>query len=145
MRRLVQWIVALSGAGYTLTGLSQLFAPRWFFENIGNFPPFNRHYVGDLGAFILAMGLGLLVAARNPAQHRSLIGVVALGSVLHLLNHLYDDWLSADWSLGTALTLGFVTMAPITRSRNQRTKNDRIDRPRLRYCSRRYAPCSVRR
>jgi uncharacterized membrane protein len=100
----VPWIVALSGAGYTLTGLSQLFAPRWFFENIGNFPPFNRHYVGDLGAFILAMGLGLLVAARNPAQHRSLIGVVALGSVLHLLNHLYDDWLSADWSLGTALT-----------------------------------------
>ena len=104
MRRLVQWIVALSGAGYTLSGLSQLFAPRWFFENIGNFPPFNRHYVGDLGAFILAMGLGLSYAARNPARHRSLIGVVALGSVLHLLNHLYDDWLSADWSLGTALT-----------------------------------------
>ena len=59
MRRLVQWVVALSGAGYTLTGLSQLFAPRWFFENIGKFPPFNRHYVGDLGAFIqrrLAVG-----------------------------------------------------------------------------------------
>ena len=102
--RLVQWVVAFSGASYTLTGFSQLFAPRWFFENIGNFPPFNRHYLGDIGAFTLAMGAGLLFAARQPAQHRSLIGVVALGSVLHLLNHLYDDWLSADWSLGTGLT-----------------------------------------
>lgn len=107
--------MALAGAGYMLSGLAQLLAPQWFFENIGDFPPYNRHYVGDLGAFVLAMGAGLLVAARQPERHRLLIGVVALGSGLHALNHLYDDWLSADWSpahlLSQTLPLALLALA----------------------------------
>lgn len=86
-----QVIIAVAGLGYLLAGLVQLLAPQWFFDNIGYFPPFNRHYVGDLGAFILPLGIGLLVAARNPPTHRLLVGVAAAGSLLHLLNHLYDD------------------------------------------------------
>ncbi len=99
-----QWVIALAGLSYLLVGLAQLFAPRWFFDNIGNFPPFNRHYLGDLGAFISAIGLGLLMAARDPRKHRLLIGAAAAGSLLHVVNHLYDDWLSAQWSVDHALT-----------------------------------------
>jgi hypothetical protein len=94
-----QIVVAASGAFYTLTGLALLFAPEWFFENIGHFPPFNRHFIGDIGAFLIPLGLGLLLAARAPRRHRLLIGVAALGSVIHLLNHLYDDALGNAWSL----------------------------------------------
>ncbi len=93
-----QVIIAVAGLWYLLAGLVQLLAPQWFFDNIGYFPPFNRHYVGDLGAFILPLGIGLLVAARNPPAHHLLVGVAAAGSFLHLLNHLYDD-------LGTPSTL----------------------------------------
>jgi hypothetical protein len=39
----------------------------------------------------LALGVGLLFAARQPQEHRTLIGVGALGSLLHVANHLYDD------------------------------------------------------
>ena len=113
--RLARGLIALAGAAYMLTGLAQLFAPQWFFDNVGNFPPFNRHYVGDLGAFTLALGVGMLAAARDPVRHRLLIGVAALGSVVHALNHVYDDWLSADLTaahlLSQTLPLALIALA----------------------------------
>ena len=94
----VQWIIAFTGLVYLFVGVALLFAPRWFFENIGNFPPFNRHFLGDLGAFQLPLGVGLLWAARAPERHRSLIVVVIAGSLIHALNHLYDDLLNGFWA-----------------------------------------------
>lgn len=86
--------VVAFGILYVLTGLAMLFAPEWFYQNIGNFPPFNRHYVGDLGSFNLPLGLALLWAARDPLQHRLLIGYAAIASLIHALNHAYDDILA---------------------------------------------------
>lgn len=96
--------IFVSGVFYTLSGLGLMFAPEWFFQNIGNYPPFNRHYAGDTGAFTLALGLALLWAARdrNLMQHRSLIGYTLLASLLHALNHAYDDYLVRQ-ALVTAL------------------------------------------
>jgi hypothetical protein len=91
VRAFVVATLLAAALSHTITGLTMLFAPNWFFENIGNFPPFNRHYLGDLGSFQLALGLALLWAVRNPARHWLLIGAAALGNLLHALNHLYDD------------------------------------------------------
>jgi len=88
--RAAQLIVLASGVLFTLVALALLFAPRWFFDNIGTFPPYNRHYEGDLGAFLLPLGVGLLYAARNPPKYRGVIGVAAVGSALHVLNHIFD-------------------------------------------------------
>jgi hypothetical protein len=96
--RLAQLIVAVSGVFFVLAALALLFAPRWFFENIGFFPPYNRHYEGALGAFLFAIGAGLLYAARSPAKHRLIIAVAALGSALHVLNHIFDG-ITAAYSL----------------------------------------------
>jgi hypothetical protein len=73
-----------------LVGLALLLAPAWFFATIGPYAPFNRHYMGDLGSFLLPLGLGLLWAAFNPARHRALLAVAAGGNILHALNHIYD-------------------------------------------------------
>ena len=86
----IRILVLLAGLFYTLNGLALLVAPTWFFENIGTFAPFNRHYLGDLGSFLLPMGIGLLVAARQPRQHYVLIAVVAAGNIIHASNHIYD-------------------------------------------------------
>ena len=67
-----------------------LVAQRWFYENVGHFPPFNRHYMGDTATFLLPLGVGLIVAARDPVRHRLVIAIGAAASVLHTLNHLYD-------------------------------------------------------
>ncbi len=91
-----QIVVAIGGAVNLFAGALLLLAPAWFFDTIGNFPPFNRHYMGDAGAFLLPLGIGLLVAARDPRRHRGLIGVAALGSLLHVGNHLYDDFVAGQ-------------------------------------------------
>ena len=88
---LAQAFIVLTGLYYAFVGLSMLFTPVWFYENIGTFPPFNRHFIGDLGTFILPLGAGLLLAAQNPGQHRLLLWVVAGANLFHGLNHLYDS------------------------------------------------------
>jgi predicted anti-sigma-YlaC factor YlaD len=71
--------------------LALLFAPRWFYDTIADFPPFNRHFAGDAGAFSLALGVGVWIAAFKPKENRNLIGIAAFGNFAHVLNHLYDD------------------------------------------------------
>ena len=86
----VRVVIGVVGVGYLLTGLALILAPQWFFDNIGPFAPFNRHYEGDLGTFYLPVGIGLLAATRAPAQHRLFLAVVAGASLLHAGNHFYD-------------------------------------------------------
>jgi hypothetical protein len=88
--RFAQIVVGLAGVAYLLIGIALLFAPAWFFSAIGNFQPFNRHYEGDLGSFLLPLGIGLLVAVRDPARYIWVIRVAALGSLIHVGNHIYD-------------------------------------------------------
>lgn len=119
----IRAILLLDGLGYLATGAVLLFAPTWFYDNVGTFPPFNRHYAGDLGSFLLPLGLGLLLAARDPAGSRWLVFAVALGSLLHVLNHAYDAWLAGSWlsdgptllSLGVMAVLTVVAYAGLSR------------------------------
>ena len=105
-RALATLVVALVGANYVLSGAALLVAPEWFFANVGPYPPFNRHYLGDLGAFLLPLGVGLLVAARHPARHATVLAVAVGASALHALNHLYDAVVQgaplAHWLADTA-------------------------------------------
>lgn len=124
--RFAQIIVGASGVFFIGVALLLLFAPRWFFENIGLFPPYNRHYEGDLGAFLLPLGLGLLYAARNPTKYRALLAVAAGGSALHVLNHIFDgvaqSFTLTHWLTDTAplalsallLILAWRTARPVT-------------------------------
>jgi len=87
----IRFVVILNGFANLFSGLALLFAPQWFFDSVADFQPFNRHFLGDVGAFILPLGIGLLIAARDPRKYRTLIGLAALGNILHIINHLYDD------------------------------------------------------
>ncbi|MBC7810707.1 MAG: hypothetical protein H7175_06145 [Burkholderiales bacterium] len=104
----IRGAVAVGGSFYLLTGIALLFAPQWFFDNVGTFPPFNRHYAGDLGSYLLPLGIVLLLAVRHPAQHRSLIGFAAAGTFVHALNHVYEDI-----QLGSAFPVWFAATIPL--------------------------------
>lgn len=117
VRTSIDWnqaVIGLLGLLFLLTGLAQLLAPRWFFDNIGTFAPFNRHYIGDLGAFTAPLGLGLLLSLRRLRENLLLVLVAAVGSTLHIFNHLYDDWLAGSWSvphvLGETLPLALTAI-----------------------------------
>jgi len=78
-------------AAYHLaTGLLALIAPGTFFEEIGNYAPENLHYVGDVGAFQLAAGFGLLMAAKRPSWRVPMLMVGAVWYGAHAINHAFD-------------------------------------------------------
>jgi hypothetical protein len=104
--RLIQGIVAFGGLFNTVVGLMLIFTPVWFFENVGHFPPFNRHYMGDAGTFVLGYGIGLLLAARDPQRHALMIFAAALASMLHTVNHIYDASLGGEPLLHWLIDVG---------------------------------------
>lgn len=112
-------LIGLVGLFDTLAGGALLLAPEWFYQTIGTFPPFNRHYLGDAGAFLLPIGLGLLLAAREPVRFRAIL-VLGLGaSWIHAANHTFDalmhagegaaSWLDVANILGMAIALSVGT------------------------------------
>ncbi|HEU5318413.1 MAG TPA: NAD(P)H-binding protein [Chloroflexota bacterium] len=112
-------MVALIGLSYVLAGALLLWATPWFYEHVGTFPPYNRHYAGDAGAFNLPLGLGLVWAARGLRRHRALIVIGLIASALHTLNHAYDDALDGAalahwaWDVGPlALAAVLLALAP---------------------------------
>ncbi len=90
MHRVVQATLALIGLNHLVVTLLTFVAPMWFFNNVGYFPPFNAHYLADIGAYNLPLGVGLLIAVSDPVRHRVLIGLAASGNLAHAFSHLRD-------------------------------------------------------
>ncbi len=114
--RFAQIVVGVMGMVNSLTGVALIFFPLWFFQHIGTFPPFNQHYEGDLGAYMLAVGIGLLVATPVPENYPWVIRIAALASLLHAANHLSGAFISPSsnaWvqTLGIAMTGLFLLAA----------------------------------
>ncbi|HEY3062338.1 MAG TPA: hypothetical protein VGL99_25480 [Chloroflexota bacterium] len=103
-------LFGLVGVSYLLTGLALLFAPQWFFDHVGTFPPFNRHFLGDIGSFTLPIGLGLLLSLRWPSLGPGVLLIGVLGSSMHLLNHVYDALLDTVPGRGWSDVPGLVVV-----------------------------------
>lgn len=89
----IQSALVAGGFFYVITAAALLFAPVWFFENVGSYPPYNRHFMGDAGSFLLALGLVLLWAARDPVRYRGMIAIIGISSLVHAINHVADDFM----------------------------------------------------
>jgi hypothetical protein len=63
-------VIGIAGIIHLATSLLLLLAPYSYFMLLEHFPPYNRHDAGDLGAFQLPLGIGLLLAARQPFRYR---------------------------------------------------------------------------
>ena len=109
--RFARAVLLLNGLFYLATGLALLLAPEWFFANVGTFAPFNRHYEGDVGSFLLPLGVVLLVAARQPAANLGLLALAAAGGTIHALNHLVDTLAGAG---GLDKTISLAVLAALT-------------------------------
>ena len=71
-------------------GLWMEFSPDTFFDALGQYGLENPHYVGDVGAFVLAYGIALMIAVGRPAWRGPLLAVGALWYAFHAVNHLLD-------------------------------------------------------
>jgi hypothetical protein len=87
--------VAVSvGVAYLVAAVTLLLAQDWFFTSIGNYPPYNRHYMGDAGSFVSVVALMLLWAARDLARYWAMILLAGVGSLLHASNHVIEDFIT---------------------------------------------------
>jgi hypothetical protein len=78
-------------AAYELAlGLWMLFAPRSFYDVVGPFGTYNRHYVLDTATWQLAFGAVLAVAVRRPSWRAPLLAFAVVQFGLHALNHIAD-------------------------------------------------------
>lgn len=109
-------IAALFNAG---AGMWAFAGPRSFYDLIATYPPYNAHFIRDIGAFLLGLGAVLISAL----VWRDAAFVVLLGSTVaagfHWASHLIDrhhggtgvdPWLTGLFAL--LVLAGLVLRAP---------------------------------
>jgi hypothetical protein len=103
--RALRAVLALVAAYHVVQGALALLAPDTFFEEIGNYGVENSHYVGDVGAFVLAFGIALGIAVVRPSWRAPLLWLGAIWYGLHALNHAFDTDEARSEGRGWADTL----------------------------------------
>lgn len=88
MRFLMKTVCLCCGAFYCLVGALLFCVPSFFFYRIAPIGTYNQHYSIDLGSFLLPVGVFLIWTAQKQAWIQPVLGIAALGSLLHLISHL---------------------------------------------------------
>jgi hypothetical protein len=96
--RVIRIGVAVLGCISLGAGLWAMIAPHSFYDQAATFPPYNRHFIHDIGAFQIGLGSCLFAAlALADALLVVLIGN-ALGAVTHVVGHVADRSLGGQSS-----------------------------------------------
>ena len=103
--RSLQVVLALLGAINAGLGALALIAPDTFFDQIGKYGVENSHYVGDVGAFVLAFGLAVLLSIRLPSWRVPVLYLGAIWFGFHALNHAFDTGEAKSEARGWADTI----------------------------------------
>lgn len=94
----VRVVAIIGGIGFLLFGLWALAGPRSFFDTLADFEPYNAHFLHDIGAFQIGLGLVLLLASfpdRLDGLAAALLGAGG-GAVAHVISHLMDTDLGGN-------------------------------------------------
>ncbi len=106
-------------AWHVITGAMALVAPDTFFDQIGHYGVENSHYVGDVGAFMLAFGVAVGIAVVRPAWRAPILWLGALWYGFHAINHAFDTGEAKSeargWSDTLLITFGAVASAWLAR------------------------------
>ncbi len=89
--RLITALTALGAAFFLVFGLWPFFDAQSFFDQVATFEPFNAHFLHDIGAFQVGIGVTLAAALwrRSDAIFAALAGA-GVGSALHAIAHIRD-------------------------------------------------------
>jgi len=103
--RALRAILAIVAAYHVVQGLIALILPDTFFDEIGHYGIENSHYVGDVGAFVLAFGVAVGIAVVRPAWRAPLLWLGALWYGFHAINHAFDTGEAKSEARGWSDTL----------------------------------------
>jgi hypothetical protein len=102
--RSVSLLVGIAALVLLGTGLWAMLSPESFYTVIATYPPFNRHFVHDIGAFQIGLGAILALALIITDAPLVALGGNALAAVAHFVSHLIDRELGGQPS--DPLTIG---------------------------------------
>lgn len=88
--RFVDVILVVFGLYSVALGVFMLASPGAFFDTLGAFGVRNDHYIFDVAAFELPLGLLLLAALRRPGWRVPALAFATLHWALHALSHGLD-------------------------------------------------------
>jgi hypothetical protein len=98
--------VTLAGAAVVIVaGAWAFLGPGSFYERVAHLPPYNRHFLHDVGAFQLGLGAALALGLAGWDGRRVALWTVAVASVLHADSHIIDRDLGGRGTDSLALTL----------------------------------------
>jgi hypothetical protein len=83
-------VAIVAGLGFVAPGVWAMVDPRSFFDTLAAFEPYNQHFLQDIGAFRIGLGMVLLLAGgpgRADGLTVALIGV-GVGAALHTVSHI---------------------------------------------------------
>lgn len=119
-------VVALAGAAFILVpGAWALADPASFYDQVALFPPYNRHFLHDVGAFQLGLGAALVLALAGLDGRRVALWAVAVASVLHAVSHVVDSELGGRGGDPIALSLVAATFVAAALLAGRRTGTER--------------------
>lgn len=111
--RRVSWstiAAAVVAAFWLLSGVWAFVSPRSFYDELATFPPYNVHFIHDVGALSIGLGavLGFTVAGLS-AWRAALLGV-GVGSAVHVVSHV------VDYDIGGSVTdiVGLIVVTVVT-------------------------------
>jgi len=83
-------VLSVYGIYSTALGLVMIFAPAFFFDTVGGFGVRNGHYIFDVAAFELPLGLLYLVTVKWSSWRVPALAFATLHYVLHAISHMID-------------------------------------------------------
>ena len=83
------FLLALA-AGHAAIGAFMVLSPSTFYAEVAGYPPYNDHFIRDIGTYNLAYAAAFLAAAARPAWRIPVLTLVAIQYTLHVVNHIWD-------------------------------------------------------
>lgn len=121
-RSLPSVVALVGGVILVATGLWAFLAPESFYEQVAEYPPYNEHFLHDIGAFLVGLGAALLVAVVITDALLLALFANAVGAVLHAVSHIQDRDLggaASDPWLHSAVAAVLVAATIVRRRRSR--------------------------
>jgi hypothetical protein len=117
--RALKAVLLVIAAWHIVTGGMALVAPDTFFDQIGHYGIENSHYVGDVGAFMLAFGVAVAISIWRTSWRAPILWLGALWYGFHAINHAFDTGEAKSegrgWGDTLAIAFGGVAAAWLAR------------------------------
>jgi hypothetical protein len=75
---------------FLLPGAWALVDPTSFYDQVAPWPPYNEHFLHDIGAFQIGIGIALVVVLFGVRGNLAVLAGAASAASLHALSHVVD-------------------------------------------------------